>query len=144
MAVTAPLALSSASFARWSAWIVSCSRRQLGSLVARPQWRPSRVQPPSCELKPKKKRGLKSQLRYHDKMVDRWWPFFHEPMSVGDGISEDPPLRRESSQVGQENCKIGEVSERELVLVVSVRCGNERDMTRGWAHQGLSHACSRD
>ena len=27
--------------------------------------------------------------------------------------------------------KIGEASERELVLVVSVRCGKERDMTRG-------------
>ena len=27
--------------------------------------------------------------------------------------------------------KIGEVGEREFVLVVSVRCGKERDMTRG-------------
>ena len=27
--------------------------------------------------------------------------------------------------------KIGEVGERELVLVVSVKCGKERDMTRG-------------
>ena len=27
--------------------------------------------------------------------------------------------------------KIGESDERELVLVVSVRCGKERDMTRG-------------
>ena len=26
---------------------------------------------------------------------------------------------------------IGEVGERELVLVVSVKCGKERDMTRG-------------
>ena len=48
------------------------------------------------------------------------------------------------------------MGERELVLVVSVRCGKERDMTRGWqlfwghkdvqswALQLLSHACSRD
>ena len=28
--------------------------------------------------------------------------------------------------------KISEVGERELVPVVSVRCGKERDMTRGW------------
>ena len=27
--------------------------------------------------------------------------------------------------------KIGEVGERELVLVVSVKCGKERDMTHG-------------
>ena len=27
--------------------------------------------------------------------------------------------------------KIGEVGERELVLVVSVRCGKERDITQG-------------
>ena len=29
------------------------------------------------------------------------------------------------------DCKIGEVGEKELVLVVSVRCGKERDMARG-------------
>ena len=55
--------------------------------------------------------------------------------------------------------KIGEadeVGERELLRVVSVRCGKERDMTRGWqlfwwhkdvqswALQLLSHACSRE
>ena len=62
---------------------------------------------------------------------------------MGDGIFVDPPLRRESSQVkdgscakglgceGKNNWKIGEASERKLVLVVSVRCGKERDMTRG-------------
>ena len=27
--------------------------------------------------------------------------------------------------------EVGEVGERELVFVVSVRCGKERDMTRG-------------
>ena len=32
---------------------------------------------------------------------------------------------------GEEVGKIGEAGERELVLVVSVRCGEERDMTRG-------------
>ena len=54
---------------------------------------------------------------------------------VGDGISEDPSLRREPSQckygscinklecVGEDDCKIGEVGERELVLVVSSRSG---------------------
>ena len=62
---------------------------------------------------------------------------------VRDGICVDPPLCRRSSQgkyascakglgCGGENAgKIGEVGERELVLVVSVRCGKERDMTRG-------------
>ena len=63
-----------------------------------------------------------------------------------DGICVDPPLCSGTSQgvygsritglvckdetVG----KIGEVDEmceRELVLVVSVKCGKERDMTRG-------------
>ena len=51
----------------------------------------------------------------------------------------DPPLCRGTSQGKQGSCakvgeivgKIGEVGERELVLVVSVRCGNERDMARG-------------
>ena len=64
--------------------------------------------------------------------------------SVGDGTSVDPPLRRGSSQSIRGSCTIGlgceggndwrvsEVGERELVLVVSVRCGKERDMTRGW------------
>ena len=63
---------------------------------------------------------------------------------VGDGISEDPPLRCESSQwkygscinklqcVGEDDCRIREAGERELVLAVSVKCGKERDMTRGW------------
>ena len=57
---------------------------------------------------------------------------------LGDGISEDPSLRRESSQcvcgssinklecVGEDDCKIGEVGERELVLAGAAR----RDMTR--------------
>ena len=60
-----------------------------------------------------------------------------------DGICVDPPLCRGSSQGKYGSCaeglgcegenvgKIGEVGERELVLVVSVRCGKERDMTRG-------------
>ena len=54
-----------------------------------------------------------------------------------DGICVDPPLCRGTSQgkygsctkalvcVGEVVGKIGEVSERELVLVVSVRCGKE-------------------
>ena len=60
-----------------------------------------------------------------------------------DGICVDPPLCRESLQCkygsyakglrceGENVGKIGEVGERELVLAVSVRCGKERDMTRG-------------
>ena len=60
-----------------------------------------------------------------------------------DGRSEAPPLHRESSQgtygscvnrsgcVGEDDCMIGEEVERELVLVVRVRCGKQRDMTRG-------------
>ena len=32
---------------------------------------------------------------------------------------------------GEDDCETGEVGERELVLVVSVRCGKERDMPRG-------------
>ena len=32
---------------------------------------------------------------------------------------------------GENDCRTAEVSERELVLVVSVRCGKERDVTRG-------------
>ena len=62
---------------------------------------------------------------------------------VRDGICVDPPLCRGSSQGKYGSCvkgvgcegesvgKIGEVCERELVLVVSVRCGKERDMTGG-------------
>ena len=62
---------------------------------------------------------------------------------AGDGNSEVPTLRRESSQgiygswvhssgsVREDDCMIGEVVGRELVLVVSVWCGKERDMTRG-------------
>ena len=52
-------------------------------------------------------------------------------MSVGDWRSEEPQLRRESSQCvcgsrdnrlgrGEDDCKVGEVGKRELVLVVSV------------------------
>ena len=60
-----------------------------------------------------------------------------------DGICVDPPLCRGTSQgkygsctkdlvcVGEIVGKMGEVGERELVLVVSVRCGKERDTTRG-------------
>ena len=33
--------------------------------------------------------------------------------------------------MGEDDCKTGKVGERELVLVVSVRCCKERDMTRG-------------
>ena len=63
--------------------------------------------------------------------------------SVGDGNFVVPPLRREPSQgtygscvnrsgsVGEDEGMIGEVVERELVLVISVRSGKERDMTRG-------------
>ena len=59
------------------------------------------------------------------------------------GFSVDPPLRRESSQgtygsstkrqdcEGENGGKTDEAGERELALVVSVRCGKERDMTRG-------------
>ena len=36
-----------------------------------------------------------------------------------------------SGSVGEDDCMIGEDVERELVLVVSVRCGKQRDMTRG-------------
>ena len=62
---------------------------------------------------------------------------------MSDEICVDPPLCRGTSQgkygscakglvfVGEIVGKIGEVGERELVLVVSVRCGKERDMTRG-------------
>ena len=32
---------------------------------------------------------------------------------------------------GENDWKIGEAGERELVLVVGVRCGKERDMSRG-------------
>ena len=64
-------------------------------------------------------------------------------LTVRDGICVHPPLCRESSQGKNGSCarglgcegenvgKIGDVSERELVLVVSVRCGKERDMARG-------------
>ena len=62
---------------------------------------------------------------------------------VKDGIGFDPPLCSETSQgkygscakglecVGENVGKMGEVGERELVRVVSVRCGEERDMARG-------------
>ena len=55
----------------------------------------------------------------------------------------DPSLRRESSQgfkgsstkgqdcKGENDWKTDEAGERELVPVVGVRCGKERDMTRG-------------
>ena len=60
------------------------------------------------------------------------------------GICVDPPLCRATSHgtcgsytkglvcVGETDGKIGKVGGRELVLVVSVRCGKEWDMTRGW------------
>ena len=66
---------------------------------------------------------------------------------VRDGICVDPPLCRGTSQgkygsriidlvcAGETVGKMGEVDEiceRELVLVVSVRCGKEWVMTRGW------------
>ena len=63
-----------------------------------------------------------------------------------DGICVDPPLCRGTSQgvhgsritglvckgetVGKVE-EVDEMGERELVLVVSVRCGKERDITRG-------------
>ena len=55
----------------------------------------------------------------------------------------DPPPCRGTSQgidglrfivfvcEGENVGKIGEAGERELVLAISVRCGKERDMTRG-------------
>ena len=63
-----------------------------------------------------------------------------EAEPVGDGILVDPPLRCQSLQgngsstkgqdrEGKNDWRIGEVSERKLV--VSVRCGKERHMTRG-------------
>ena len=84
------------------------------------------------------------------------------------GFSVDPPLRLESSQgfkgsstkgqdcKGENDWKIDEAGERELVLVVGVRCGKEWDMTRGWqtvlerpmraipSCALLSHTCSRE
>ena len=69
-----------------------------------------------------------------------------EEGDVRDAICVDPPLCRGTSQgkygsmtiglefVGETVGNMGEVhemGERELVLVVSVRCGKERDMTRG-------------
>ena len=63
-----------------------------------------------------------------------------------DGICVDPPHCRGSSQgilgsrIKELACKsetvgkigeMDEIGERELVLVVSDRCGKERDMTRG-------------
>ena len=60
-----------------------------------------------------------------------------------EGIRVDPPPCRGTSEgkyglrimdlvcAGEIVGKIGEVGEREFVLVVSVRCGKERDMTRG-------------
>ena len=63
-----------------------------------------------------------------------------------DGICVDPPLCRGTSQgfygsriiglvckretVGKKG-EVDDMGERQLVLVVSVRCGKERDMTRG-------------
>ena len=89
------------------------------------------------------------------------------PVCVRDGICVDPPLCRGTSQCKYGSCtqdlvcvgeivgKISEVSERELVPVVSVKCGKEWDMTRGWQlfwdkklcnpePSSLSHACSPD
>ena len=74
-----------------------------------------------------------------------------------DGICVDPPLCLGSSQGKFGSCakglgregesvgKVGEVGERELVLVVSVRCRKERNNyfeTQRCAI--LSDACSRD
>ena len=62
---------------------------------------------------------------------------------MGDGNFVVPPRRRQSphgkygscvnksGSVGEDEGLIGEVVERELVLVISVPCGKERDMTRG-------------
>ena len=59
-------------------------------------------------------------------------------LSVRDGIRADPPLCRESSQGKHGSCakRLGCEGENvakigELVLVVSVRCGKERRVTRG-------------
>ena len=72
--------------------------------------------------------------------------FFTCALHVRDGICVDPPLCRGTSKgfygsrtielvcKGETVGKIGEVDEmgeRELVLVVSVRCGKESYMTRG-------------
>ena len=40
-------------------------------------------------------------------------------------------VRKGQDCEGENDWKIDEAGERELVLVVSVRCGKERDMTRG-------------
>ena len=72
-------------------------------------------------------------------------PLSTRALFVRDGICVDSPLCRGPSQeyglrvIGLvcENETVGkirevsEMGERELVLVVSVKCGNERDMTRG-------------
>ena len=67
----------------------------------------------------------------------------NQQFNVGDGMSVDPPLCRGSSQgfhgsctkrldcEGENDWKVGEAGERELVLVVCVRCRKERDTTRG-------------
>ena len=77
IAVTAAMAFSSATFDRWSAWTVSCSRRSTACCAScnkapcwRAHWRASWC--PSG-------RGATSTHRYHDKMIDRWWLFFLEP-----------------------------------------------------------------
>ena len=55
------------------------------------------------------------------------------------GICADPPLCRGTSQGKYSSCakgrvrvgRTGEVGERELLIVDGVRCGKERNMTRG-------------
>ena len=44
--------------------------------------------------------------------------------------------------VGEIVGKIGEVGERELVIVVSVRCGKELDMTRGMTIVSRTQRCA--
>ena len=74
------------------------------------------------------------------------------PIRVRDGICVDPPLCRGTSQGKCSSCtegfvcvggtvgKIGEVGERELVLVVSVRSGMRHDT---WLTMVLvTHTCA--
>ena len=46
-------------------------------------------------------------------------------------VSKYSSCAKDRVRVGEIVGKIGEVGERELVIVDGVRCGKERDMTRG-------------
>ena len=55
----------------------------------------------------------------------------HPPLCRGSSQGKDGSCARGLGCEGENVGKVGEVGERELVLVVSVRCGKERDKTRG-------------